>query len=51
MTKWLGENKNGSIVDALMAGQFYLMKNHSSAQDIKDNFVWFHLQGNPFSRL
>lgn len=39
-----GLNKIG---DAILAGHLYLMENHSEIEEVKDNFEWYHLFGEP----
>ena len=36
---------------ALLGGQLYLANNFSDVSEIKDNFTWFHLFGDPSMRL
>ena len=33
--------------EILMAGHLFLIKNYSGLSEIKENFDWYHLQGDP----
>lgn len=46
VSKALGDGIT-DLGQALFDGQMFLMKNHSSLDEVKDNFVWYHLQGDP----
>lgn len=37
--------------EALLAGQLELYEKHSNKNEVKDNFIWYHLQGDPSLRL
>lgn len=41
------EKKLTHLGDALFAGQMYLYDNYSNKTHVKDNFTWYHLQGDP----
>lgn len=36
-----------TIGDALLAGQIYLLENHTDTEAVRDNFEWYHLFGEP----
>jgi hypothetical protein len=40
-------NNYNYLGEALFAGQLYLSKNWSNAEDVIDNVEWYHLQGDP----
>jgi len=43
--------QNGTLGEALQAGQRYLTENHSGVTDIASNQRWYHLQGDPSMRV
>ncbi len=43
--------KLGTIGDALLAGQLYLLENHTDVEAVRDNFEWYHLFGEPSSNI
>ncbi len=45
------EQKIGTIGDALLAGQLYLLENHTDVEAVRDNFEWYVLFGEPSSNL
>lgn len=47
ISRFLSQNKNVSIEDALTYGHFYLMNSNTPKEDIIDNLEWYHLQGDP----
>ncbi|MES2527882.1 MAG: C25 family cysteine peptidase [Bdellovibrionota bacterium] len=44
-------NKLGTIGDAILAGQLYLLENHTDVEAVRDNFEWYHLFGEPSSNI
>lgn len=44
-------NKLGTIGDAVLAGQLYLLENHTDVEAVRDNFEWYHLFGEPSSNI
>ncbi len=44
-------NKLATVGEAILAGQLYLMENHSDVEAVKDNFEWYHLFGEPSSDI
>ncbi|WP_127717625.1 C25 family cysteine peptidase [Halobacteriovorax sp. HLS] len=47
----LSENNNRRLIDVLWAGQRYLLENYDDRQGALENFVWYHLQGDPLLNL
>ena len=45
------EQKLATIGDAYLAGQLYLLENHTDVEAVRDNFEWYHLFGEPSSNL
>ncbi len=45
------EQKLGTIGDALLAGQLYLLENYTDVEAVRDNFEWYVLFGEPSSNL
>ncbi len=39
----------GKVGDVLLAGQVYLLENYTGKEEVKDNFEWYHLFGEPSS--
>ena len=39
------------IGDVLLAGQLYLMENYTNLEQVRDNFEWYHLFGEPSSQV
>ena len=35
------------VGDAILAGHLYLMENHTELEEVRDNFEWYHLFGEP----
>jgi hypothetical protein len=35
----------------LLKGQMHLIQNHSSVDDLRDNMTWYHLLGDPLTRV
>jgi hypothetical protein len=49
--KALSENNNRRLIDVLWEGQLYLLENYDDRQGALENFVWYHLQGDPLLNL
>ncbi len=47
INKVVVEKKLEKIGEALLAGHFYLAQNYSTLKDVKDNYRWYHLFGDP----
>ena len=45
------EQKLRTIGDALLAGQLYLLENHTDTEAVRDNFEWYVLFGEPSSNI
>ena len=49
--KALSENNNRRLIDVLWQGQLYLLENYDDRAGALENFVWYHLQGDPLLNL
>ena len=47
INKMIVEENIDVIGKALLAGQIYLFNNHTDLEAVKENFVWYHLFGDP----
>jgi hypothetical protein len=45
------EQKLGTVGEAVLAGQIYLVENYSDVEAVRDNFEWYHLFGEPSSNI
>lgn len=45
------EQKLGTVGEAILAGQIYLLENFTDTEAVKDNFEWYHLFGEPSSNI
>lgn len=45
------DQKLRTIGDALLAGQLYLLENHTDVEAVRDNFEWYVLFGEPSSNI
>ncbi|OUR97812.1 hypothetical protein A9Q84_06320 [Halobacteriovorax marinus] len=51
ISKALGENNNRRLIDVIWQGQLYLLENYDDREGALENFVWYHLQGDPLLNL
>lgn len=51
INKLMVDNKIKVLGKALLAGQMQLYKDHSNLNEVKDNFKWYHLFGDPSLKL
>ena len=49
--KALSEDNNRRLIDVLWQGQLYLLENYDDRLGALENFVWYHLQGDPLLNL
>lgn len=43
----VAEKKWDTLYKNILEGQFHLMRNVENLDDLKDNLIWYHLQGDP----
>lgn len=51
LNRIVAAKKVSHLGEALLAGQMYLAKNHSSVSQVTENMVWYHLFGDPSLKL
>lgn len=49
--KALSENNKRRLIDVIWQGQLYLLENYDDREGALENFVWYHLQGDPLLNL
>ena len=47
ISRLTNEKKLKRLGETLMAGQFFLIKNHTNLAQVKENLQWYHLFGDP----